>query len=109
MSPCDAEDARTEIAGERVDLPVLVGTLSHSRARFASASRVANQLAWRAGHLELFQRYGRVPLWVRIDNLKTGISRGAGPTAVVNASYPVFARECGFGVDPCRPVGLGQG
>ncbi len=95
-------DARTELAGERVDLPVLVGALSYSRARFAWASRVANQLAWHAGHLELFHRYGGVPLWVRIDNLKTGVARGAGPTAVVNASYRVFARECGFGVDPCR-------
>lgn len=67
-------------------------------------SRVANQLAWHAGHLALFERYGGVPLWIRIDNLKTGVARGAGPTAVVNASYRVFARECGFDVDPCRPA-----
>jgi hypothetical protein len=40
---------------------------------------------------------------VRIDNLKTGVARGAGPTAVLNESYRVFARECGFEVDPCRP------
>lgn len=97
-------DAKTEVAGERVELPVLVGALSYSRARFAWVSRVANQLAWHAGHLALFERYGGVPLWIRIDNLKTGVSRGAGPTAVVNASYRVFARECGFDVDPCRPA-----
>ncbi len=97
-------DAKTEVAGERVELPVLVGALSYSRARFAWVSRVANQLAWHAGHLALFERYGGVPLWVRIDNLKTGVARGAGPTAVVNASYRVFARECGFDVDPCRPA-----
>jgi transposase len=38
----------------------------------------------------------------RIDNLKTGVSSGAGATAVLNASYRVFARTCGFEVDPCR-------
>jgi transposase len=97
-------EVRTVVAGEAVMLPVLVGTLSHSRARFPWVSREATQLAWHAGHLELFRRYGGVPLWVRIDNLKTGVARGAGPTAVLNDSYRVFARECGFEVDPCRPA-----
>ncbi|CAN5848902.1 IS21-like element ISMac3 family transposase [soil metagenome] len=97
-------EVATELGGERVRLPILVGTLSHSRARFAWASREASQLAWHTGHLELFHRYGGVPLWVRIDNLKTGVSAGAGPTAVLNASYRSFARACGFGVDPCRPA-----
>ncbi|WP_425154680.1 Mu transposase domain-containing protein [Candidatus Palauibacter sp.] len=63
-----------------------------------------SQLAWHTGHLELFGRYGGVPLWVRIDNLKTGVARGAGPTAVLNRSYEVFARTCGFEIDPCRPA-----
>ncbi|HUP24866.1 MAG TPA: IS21 family transposase [Thermoanaerobaculia bacterium] len=97
-------EAVTELGGERVRLPMLVGTLSHSRARFAWASREASQLAWHTGHLELFRRYGGVPLWVRIDNLKAGVASGAGPTAVVNASYRVFAQTCGFQVDPCRPA-----
>jgi len=81
---------------------MLVGTLSHSRARFCWASPDQGQLAWHTGHLELFRRYRGVPLWVRIDNLKTGVASGAGPTAVLNAAYRVFARTCGFEVDPCR-------
>ena len=97
-------EVRTVLAGEAVTLAVLVGTLSHSRARFPWVSREATQLAWHTGHLELFRRYGGVPLWVRIDNLKTGVARGAGATAVLNESYRVFARECGFEVDPCRPA-----
>lgn len=97
-------EVRTVLAGEEVMLPVLVGTLSYSRARFLWVSREATQLAWHTGHLELFHRYGGVPLWVRIDNLKTGVARGAGPTAVLNDCYRVFARECGFEVDPCRPA-----
>lgn len=97
-------EAETSVAGERVHLPFLVGTLSHSRARFPWVSRSADQLAWHTGHLELFRRYGGVPLWVRIDNLKTGVASGAGSTAVLNRSYQIFARELGFEIDPCRPA-----
>jgi transposase len=90
------------IAGERRALHGLIGTLSHSRATFVWASPTMTQLAWQTGHLALFARYGGVPLWVRIDNLKTGVARGAGPTAVLNPAFQTFARTCGFAVDPCR-------
>lgn len=55
-------DAATVVGGEPIRLQVLVGTLSHSRARFAWVSRAANQHAWHTGHLELLRRYGGVPL-----------------------------------------------
>ena len=98
-------DVRTRWSGgEKVTVQALTGVLSHSRARFCWVCAEANQLAWHTGHLELFRRYGGVPLWVRIDNLKTGVVRGAGPSAVLNRSYAVFARECGFEIDPCRPA-----
>jgi transposase len=90
------------IAGERRVLHGLIGTLSHSRATFVWASPTMTQLAWQTGHLALFTRYGGVPLWVRIDNLKTGVARGAGPTAVLNPAFQTVARTCGFAVDPCR-------
>lgn len=95
-------EVETRIGGRREELQILVGTLSHSRARFSWVSCDQTQLSWHAGHLQLFERYGGVPLWVRIDNLKTGVSSGAGATAVLNASYRVFARTCGFEIDPCR-------
>ncbi len=82
----------------------LIGTLSHSRATFIWVSPSQTQLAWQTGHLALFTRYGGVPLWVRIDNLKTAVARGAGPTAVLTPAFQVFARTCGFAVDPCRPA-----
>jgi len=97
-------EARAKLQGRWQTLYFLVGVLSHSRARFCWVSQDTTQLAWHAGHLALFRRYGGVPLWVRIDNLKTGVASGAGPTAVLNRSYRVFARECGFEVDPCRPA-----
>lgn len=96
-------EARTRIRGREREVQALLGTLSHSRGRFCWGSEDATQLAWHTGHLELFKRYGGVPLWVRIDNLKTGVARGAGPTAVLNRSYEGFAQACGFEIDPCRP------
>ena len=56
----------------------LIGTLSHSRAKFCWVSEDQSQVAWHTGHLELFGRYWGVPLWVRIDNLKTGVAEGSG-------------------------------
>lgn len=92
------------IAGEPVRVHGLLGTLSFSRASYTVVSPTETQLAWQCGHLGLFQRYGGVPLWARIDNLRTGVSRGAGPTAVVNPVFARFAAACGFAVDPCRPA-----
>jgi transposase len=95
------EDEGT-IAGTRQRLYGLIGTLSHSRATFVWVSPTTTQLAWQAGHLALFQRYGGVPLWVRVDNLKTAVATGAGPTAVLNRTFRAFADLCRFTVDPCR-------
>lgn len=97
-------DVRVPIGHRERRVQALIGTLSHSRAKFCWVSEDQSQLAWHTGHLALFERYGGVPLWVRIDNLKTGVASGAGPTAVLNRSYEVFARTCGFEVDPCRPA-----
>jgi transposase len=90
------------IAGERRSLHGLIGTLSHCRATFVWISPTMTQLAWQTGHLALFTRYGGVPLWVRIDNLRTGVASGAGPSAVITPAFQTFARTCGFAVDPCR-------
>lgn len=95
-------DFEATIAGERLALHGLIGTLSHSRATFVWVSTTMTQLAWQTGHLALFRRYGGVPLWVRIDNLKTGVARGAGGRAIINPAFATFARSCGFAVDPCR-------
>ena len=95
-------DFETRIAGEPRPLHGLIGTLSHSRASFLWVSPTMTQVAWQTGHLALFQRYEGVPLWIRIDNLKTGVASGAGPTAVVSPAFQTFARTCGFAVDACR-------
>jgi len=95
-------DVEGRIAGERLALHGLIGTLSHCRASFVWASPTMTQVAWQTGHLALFTRYGGVPLWVRIDNLRTGVAAGAGPTARITPAFQVFAAACHFAVDPCR-------
>jgi len=64
------------LGGERRTPLGLIGTLAHSRATFVWVSPTMTQLAWHAGHLALFQRYGGVPLWIRIDNLNPVGSSG---------------------------------
>ncbi|MGH7711785.1 MAG: IS21 family transposase [Gemmatimonadaceae bacterium] len=92
------------LAGECTTLYGLIGTLSFSRATFVWVSRTMAQLAWQTGHLALFQRYGGVPLWVRLDNLRTAVAVGAGSHAVLNRTFARFAGVCGFSLDPCRPA-----
>lgn len=95
-------DTMVRVAGVLTPIHGLLGTLSHARARFVWLSPVMDQLAWQSGHVALFRRYGGVPLWVRIDNLKTAVASGAGPTAVLTPAFETFARTCGFTIDPCR-------
>lgn len=95
-------EERVPIGPRRPMLGLLLGALSYSRARFCWPSEDQTQLSWHTGHHELFRRYEGVPLWVRIDNPKTAVTRGAGPTAELNRSYAAYARMCGFGVDACR-------
>lgn len=78
-------------------------TLSHSRKTVIVWSRRTDQLAWHHCHNEALRRVGGVPAVLRIDNLKTGISRGAGPWGEVNPAYRSYARAVGFHVDACLP------
>jgi transposase len=77
-----------------------VMTLSHSRKSAVVWSRSMDQLSWHRVHNEAYRRLGGVAAVNRIDNLKTGVSRGAGAWGVLNESYRVYARSLGFHIDP---------
>lgn len=96
-------EIRVPLGARRRKLKVLLGTLSHSRAKFCWPGEDEGLLSWQQGHLALFRRYGGVPHWVRIDNLSAAVARGAGPTAELTRGYRAFASACGFEVDACRP------
>src|SRR5581483_9866816 len=98
--------------GEFADLDVgdgpqvlyaFVLVLSHSRKEVLVWCHGMDQLSWHHAHNEALRRAGGVPAVLRIDNLKTGVARGAGPWGEVNAAYRAYARAVGFHVDACLP------
>jgi transposase len=80
-----------------------VMVLSHSRREALVWCRRMDQLAWHHAHTEAFRRLGGIPAVLRIDNLKTGIVRGAGPWGQINDAYRSYARGLGFHIDACLP------
>ncbi len=77
-----------------------VMTLSHSRKTAIVWSESMTQLAWHHVHNEAFKRLGGIAAVNRIDNLKTGVSRGSGVWGTINPAYSAYARTMGFHVDP---------
>lgn len=86
-----------------VTLYAFVMILSHSRKAAVVWCRSMDQLSWHRAHNEALKRLGGVAAVNRIDNLKTGIARGAGPWGVINEQYRRYARTLGFHVDACLP------
>jgi transposase len=91
------------VGGRRVKLSVFALKLSFSRYPAFVWSPRQNQLAWHWVHNEAFRRFQGIPAVVRIDNLKTGMARGAGPWGEINRHYRAYARTVGFHIDPCLP------
>lgn len=91
------------IADEVVDLNAFRLALSYSRRNATVWSDRRNQLAWHRVHNGGFRRIGGVPAVMRIDNEKTGVSRGAGPWGEINPAYRRYADTVGFHIDPCLP------
>lgn len=105
-------EERVDLAGSAVRVFGLLGTLAHSRGSALWLGLRMTQVAWQAGHAALFQSYGGVPRVVRIDNLKTAVAAGGGPSAVFTPAFQAFATSCGFTLDPCRvqtPTDKGKG
>jgi transposase len=91
-----------EEAEGRGRLYAFVMTLSHSRREAVIWSRRVDQLAWHRCHNEAFRRLGGVAAVNRIDNLKTGVSRGSGAWGKLNEQYRRYARSLGFHIDACE-------
>lgn len=97
------EFPRVRVAGQLLALSVFAMKLSYSRYPAFIWSRREDQLAWHHVHNEAFRRFGGIPAVVRIDNLKTGITHGAGPWGTINRHYRAYARSVGFHIDACLP------
>jgi transposase len=97
------EFPRVRLTGRRTKLYVFALKLSFSRYPAFVWSLSTNQLAWHHVHNEALRRFGGVPAVIRIDNLKTGVSRGAGPWGTINRTYRRYAQGVGFHIDACLP------
>lgn len=84
-------------------LKAFLMTLSHSRLNPIRFYLDETQLSWLDGHNHALEFLGGVPLTLRIDNLKTGVKKGAGAWAELNDTYQAYADELGFLIDPTRP------
>jgi transposase len=78
-------------------------TLSHARLSPVRFYTDETQLSWLDAHNHALRVLGGVPVTMRIDNLKTGVKRGAGAWSVLNDTYAAYAQQVGFHVDPARP------
>jgi transposase len=76
--------------------------LSFSRMWAVVWSLSQDFVSWIRCHNEALVFLGGVPWVLRIDNLKTGVSSGAGPWAVVHRGYASYARQLGTEIDPAR-------
>jgi transposase len=97
------EYPRVDIGDGPQRLHAFVMVLSYSRMPAVIWSRREDQLSWLHCHNESYRRLGGVAAVNRIDNLKTGISRGAGAWGVINPAYRSYSRSVGFHVDACNP------
>jgi transposase len=97
------EFSNIDIGEGRQKLYAFLMTLSHSRKAVLIWRPGMDQLNWHHAHNEAFRRIGGIAAVLRIDNLKTGISHGAGPWGEVNAAYQCYANTVGFHVDACLP------
>jgi hypothetical protein len=91
-----------ELSDRPVRLQAFVMTLSHSRMWAVIWSVRQDLLSWLDCHNRALIWLGGVPATVRIDNLKTGVTEGAGAWAVLHPGYASYAKQVGFIIDPCR-------
>ncbi len=97
------EFPRIDVGAGPESLHALVMSLSHSRKTAVIWNRHERMLNWLSSHNAAFRRLGGVPAVNRIDNLKTGIIKGAGANGTINPTYLAYAKMMHFHVDACPP------
>jgi transposase len=97
------EYPRVRLGGAVQPLHAFVMVLSHSRLPAVVWSEREDLVSWLACHNGAFRRLGGIPAVNRIDNVRTGISVGAGAWGTIQPTYRAYARAVGFHIDACPP------
>lgn len=88
--------------GGLVKVNAFLFVLSFSRMWVVLWALSKNMLSWLDCHNRALSAVAGVPMILRIDNLKTGISEGTGPWAELNPIYESYAKQMGFLINACR-------
>jgi len=80
---------------------IFVMTLAHSRHQYAEIVWDQSVSTWLRCHRNAFEFFGGVPSKVRVDNLKSAITKACRYDPQVQRSYGEFAKAYGFLIDPC--------
>lgn len=97
------EYPRVRLRGEVRPLHAFVMVLSHSRKPAVVWSEREDMVSWLTCHNEAYRRLGGVAAVNRIDNVKTGVSQGAGSWGTIHPTYRTYSTSMGFHVDACQP------
>jgi transposase len=88
--------------GRRRRLYAFIGTLSHSRLKYAELTTRQNQASFTGSHVRMFDAFGGVPARVILDNLKSGVLTPDLYDPRFNRSYGELAQHYGLFLDPAR-------
>ncbi len=89
-------------SGRKRVVHVFIGTLKHSRHKYAELTFSQDQTSFVSSHVRMFEFFGGVPERVVLDNLKTGVLRPNLYDPSFNRAYREMAEHYGCFLDPCR-------
>lgn len=81
---------------------VFIGTLSHSRHKYAELVFTQDQKSFVCSHVRMFEYFGGVPERIVLDNLKAGVIRPDLYNPHLNRSYQELAEHYHVFLDPAR-------
>lgn len=99
--------------GETQEMQVFVGVLGASGYIYCEAHRSQSLPNWIRAHVHMFAFFGGVPLIVRPDNLKAGVTKACFYEPDINPTYHELAQHYNLAVIPTRVAkpqdkGLGE-
>ena len=79
-----------------------IGTLSHSRHKYAEFVYSQNKISFVNSHIRMFKYFSGVAEHIKIDNLPSGVISPDLYDPLLNRSYQEMAEYYGCFIDPCR-------
>ena len=101
---CDGINIIEPDTGEVIPTQLFVAVWGASNYTYVEASRSQDLASWTMSHVRAFEHFGRVPVILVPDNLKSGVTRACRYEPDLNPTYHDLARHYGVAVIPARPM-----